>query len=1052
MLQRGLYEQLLFRALSEQIEKSQDTIISHTQALDRAEASKMIAGYLSGIIEKSLSNVDDASIEQESVGRQIEIANKIVSLLEKETGIENLLDLGVDERARVLYSITNRVAAALAADENRPIIKPESSIALSSLFTGAVHEPSLYTEFNKEIASCDGIDMLVSFIKWSGLRLLYDALSEFTLNGGRVRIITTSYMGATDIKAIEKLSELPHVEMKVSYDTKRTRLHAKTYIFYRDTGFTTAYVGSSNLSNAAISSGLEWNVKITAKDLPESIRKMQATFDSYWNSADFEPYSSSDRERLHQALSEEQHSGSLDNFAFHFSIKPYQYQQEILDQLNAERVIRSHYKNLIVAATGTGKTVISAFDYKRFAQSRHGKKSRLLFIAHREEILKQSISCFRGVLGDANFGELFVGAYRPERFDHLFMSIQTFNTQRWQEKTPYDYYDYIIVDEFHHAAAVSYQPLFSHYHPIILLGLTATPERLDGKDVTEYFDNRIAAEIRLPEAIERKLLSPFQYFGVTDEVDLSRIAWTKGGYDKKALTKIYALDTAIAIRRAQSILINLQKYVTSMLDVKGLGFCVSVEHSVFMAHFFTQQGVPSISLHANSPQDERAAAKQRLVSGDIKMIFVVDLYNEGVDIPQINTVMLLRPTESLTVFLQQLGRGLRLSDNKDCLTVLDFIGQAHKKYRFEEKFAALLNNTAKNVEHEIKHDFPSLPKGCFIRLERIARDYVLNNIKGSFSYQSSFIYRIASFEEDTGLLLSLSSFLDYYHLDPRVIYSRNSFARMCVIAGVRPDFSEPAEQAMDFGFKQFAHINSRRFIKFVSELVDRLDHTDWKEMLPLEQAMFRMFYMSIWQTAPELHPGEDVKNNLQSLIDSPVLLGELKDLLLHNFSRIDFIDEEIRQIPVCPLDLHCQYSKNQLLVGLGYIKAHNIREGVKWLEEKGTDVFLITLNKSEKEYSPTTMYDDYSINEWLFHWQSQSTTSECSTAGRRYQQHGHAQHKVLLFVREFKQECNMTAPYTLLGTASYVQHEGSRPMSITYKLHRPIPAKFLKKTNKLLIG
>lgn len=1053
MLHQGLYEQLIYHALNDQLEKSKDTIVSYTQALDKAEASKVIAKYLAEVIEQSLNDVAEVSDEDEMIARQINVANKIVSLINQETGIEDYLELGVDEQAKVLYSVKNRINTALAIDERHPIIKPESSIAISSLFTGAVHEPTLYSEFNKEIASCDEIDMLVSFIKWSGLRLIYDALSEFTQNGGRVRIITTSYMGATDIKAIDKLNELQNVELKVSYDTKRTRLHAKTYIFYRNTGFTTAYVGSSNLSNAAISSGLEWNVKITAKDLPESIQKMRATFESYWNSADFETYSTDDRKRLYSALTEEQHTGNLDSYAFHFAIKPYQYQQEILDQLDAERKIRNHYKNLIVAATGTGKTVISAFDYKRFAESRRGQKSRLLFIAHREEILKQSLSCFRGVLGDANFGELFVGTYRPENFDHLFMSIQTFNSQNWQEKTTSDFYDYIIVDEFHRAAAASYQPLFNHYRPIILLGLTATPERLDGKDVKEYFDNRIAAEIRLPEAIERKLLSPFQYFGVTDEVDLSSIAWSKGGYDVNALTNVFALDTAIATKRAQSVLRNLDKYSTSINQVIGLGFCVSIEHAKFMERYFNDQGVPAISLHTGSPHDERVQAKQRLVSGEIKMIFVVDLYNEGVDIPEVNTVMLLRPTESLTIFLQQLGRGLRLSDNKECLTVLDFIGQAHKKYRFEDKFAALLNNTTKNVEKEIKNNFPSLPKGCYIHLERIAKKYVLDNISHSLFTQNSLIDHITSFKEDTGRVLSLTNFLEYYHLDPRIMYCRNSFSRLCVMARMREDFSEPIEQVMNYGFKQFAFINSRRFISFVINLLDRINALNWKPMSPLELAMFRMFYISIWQVAPDLHAPEEVDRNLRTLAESPVMLAELKELLSYNLSKIDFVDEELNQLGDCPLDLYCRYSKNQLLVGLGYINAHKlVQVGVIWLKEQGIDVFLNTLNKTEKEYSSTTMYNDYSINEWLFHWQSQSTTTDISPTGRRYQQHGLGQHKVLLFVREFKQEFNLTAPFTLLGTASYVHHEGSKPMSITYKLDRPIPARFIKKTNKLLIG
>ena len=1052
MLHPGLYEQVINNTLNSELSEVPE-VRKSTAPIDTAEASKVLAQYLTDVVQKGLENAQDNG---GGIEAQIQLANEIVSTIQTTTHEPNFALLGVDQRAEQLLALLRDNDPRLAAGKSaKEMVRPETSIAQSSLFTGAIHEPQMYTELKKEIVSADRIDMLVSFIKWSGLRLIMDELRQFTQNGGELRIITTSYMGATDVKAIEELRQLPNTKIKVSYDTKRTRLHAKTYVFYRNTGFTTAYVGSSNLSNAAISSGLEWNVKVTKKDLTETIDKIAATFESYWNSNEFEYYEEGQRERLIRALKAEKYSEINNIDIYTLDILPYSYQQEILDKLEAERTVRGYNRNLVVAATGTGKTVISALDYKRFCRQHPGQPCRLLFVAHREEILKQSMYTFRAVLKDANFGNLFVGSHKADSIDHLFISIQTFNSQDFTTKTDADFYDYIVVDEFHHAAAPTYQKLLVYYQPQILLGLTATPERMDGKNILDYFGGRIAAEIRLPEAIDRKLLCPFQYFGVTDTVDLSSLKWRTGGYDKNELSNLYTFSGLVAERRADLVVNSILKYVTDINEVKGLGFCVSIEHARFMADYFNAHGVPSMALTGDSPDEERNAAKQRLVSGEIRFIFVVDIYNEGVDIPEVNTVLFLRPTESLTVFLQQLGRGLRMAENKECLTVLDFIGQANKKYNFEEKFAALLSNTTRSVSREIKEGFLSAPKGCYIQLEKIAARYVLDNICASYDRTSGLVARVASFTEDTGLPLTLGNLLDYYHLDPRAIYSKKlCFGRLCVRAGMVSDFTEPLEETMTRAFMRFSVVDSRRWIRFLLNLLPRLDNTDFAALSPAEQRMLQMFYVTVWGKAAEHWDDESVLDNLYTLSDSPTLLGELQTLLRYQYSRIDFIDEPVDVGFDCPLDLHCTYTRDQLLVALDFLKPATVREGVKWLPDKNLDVLFVTLNKADKDYSPTTMYKDYSINESLFHWQSQSTTAENSATGQRYIHHREKGNRMLLFVREFKTDSRFggAAAYIYLGTVNYVKHDGSRPMNITWKLDCPIPAKFLKRTNKLVVG
>lgn len=1038
MLKTGLYEQVINEALSKEMDASKQ--LYDCREIDKTESPQILSKYLSEIIEKGLSHFPKDNTE-----KRLELTNKIVSVITEATDDKDFNNLRVNQKPEQLFAVANILNNAGAIKQQISMARPETSLVSSSLFTGAGHEPQMMTEIKKEIASADKIDFLVSFIKWSGLVLIYDELKKFTEMGGKLRIITTSYMGATDLKAIIELNKLPNTEIKISYDTERTRLHAKSYIFYRDTGFTTAYVGSSNMSNAAMTSGLEWNLKITAHDQPHTIRKINATFENYWSSTDFSLYTEEDENRLLEALKAEKHISNLEG-DYSFDIRPFFYQQEILDKLSAERQIRNHFKNLVVAATGTGKTVISAFDYKRFKQE--NSHARLLFVAHRKEILKQSIKCFRGVLHDANFGELFFGGTTPNSLDNLFISIETFNSQELDKKTSSDFYDFIIIDEFHHAAAPTYQRLLEYYKPKILLGLTATPERMDGKNVLSYFDNRIAAEIRLPEAIDRKLLCPFHYFGITDEVDLQSVKWSRGGYDKTALSNVYTGNDL----RVILILEQLKKYIADMEKVKGLGFCVSKEHAEYMAQRFNKSNIPSIALTADSDKNERDSAQAKIAAGDLKFIFTVDLYNEGVDIPSINTVMFLRPTESLTVFLQQLGRGLRLCDGKDCLTVLDFIGQAHSKYNFESKFAALLGNTKRKVIDEVKSGFPVLPKGCYIQLEEKAERYILDNIRQAVGTKKAIISKIASFNEETGKCPSIYEFLDYFNLKLDSIYSTGkSFARLCVEAEARENFSEEIEDVVTKALPRLSFMDSRRLIEFIIDFLPKINDYTIADFSEVQKKMWQMLQFTIWQKPYEECGFKDLLEGFRKIANAPTMMNEITDLLMYKYEKIDFIDEPIPVSYECPLDLHCSYTRDQILVALDFMKPRSSREGVKYLEDKKTDVFFVTLNKSDKDYSPTTMYNDYAINDNLFHWQSQSTTSAHSPTGKRYINHHQIGTNVMLFVRENNNTKLGKAPYTFLGLVDFVSSEGSKPMNVIWKLRKPMPAKYLK-TSLVMAG
>lgn len=1049
MLNEGIYEQII----NEKLRRNLNNIDLNDfdvgkEKLDVEEARKMLASYISNVTRKALSYIRDQDRkEDESLLQQIKTCNEIIALLSEKLNEDEFKELRIDEKGEVLTSIYSKINSVRGIKQAE-VIRPVTPISQSSLFTGSKSEPSMLSELKKEIVSADAIDMLVSFIKWSGIRILWEELERFTEKGGKLRIITTSYMEATDYKAIYELSKLSNTEIKISYDTERTRLHAKAYLFRRETGFSTAYIGSSNISNPALTSGLEWNIKVTEKDSFDILKKFNATFESYWNDHEFKTFDNSNKQDiqlLKSALMKTKVREQSEIY-YTFDIYPFYYQKEILEKLQVEREVFGRNKNLVVAATGVGKTVISTFDYKSFCQKKK-RKAKLLFVAHREEILNQSRDTFRAILKDPNFGEMLVGNHETSSLDHLFISIQSFNSKKLYEITTKDFYDYIVVDEFHHAAADSYQKLLNHYQPEILLGLTATPERMDGKDVTTYFDGRIAAEMRLTEAIDQKLLSPFQYFCVSDTVDLSKLRWSRKGYNIKELESVYTANDL----RSNHIIKSIHKYVADIDDVKGLGFCVSIEHAKYMAEYFNKSGIPSISLHGGVNKELRHEAKEKLVSGEIKFIFVVDIYNEGVDIPEVNTILFLRPTESLTVFLQQLGRGLRLSEGKDCLTVLDFVGQAHRNYSFEDKFRALIGKTKHSVKYYVENGFFNLPKGCYIHLEKQAKEYILRNIKHSANNKTNLINKIKYFEQDSGLPLTLHNFLSYYRMSLYDFYGKNgdrSFSRLMVEAGVKENFDCHNEKLITKRIPYLFQINSSSFLKFIIRYIQE------KPILNEEDAlMLNMFYYTFYQDHPEKAGFESIVEGVNAIIDTE-FKQELLDILNYLYESIEILEIDNSFDFPCPLKVHCRYNTAQVMAALGYnneTASPAFREGVKYFKDKDLDIFFITLNKSEKDFSPSTLYNDYAINERLFHWETQSRVSETSQTAKRYINHKKSNHKIALFVREYKMENGITSPFTFLGTADYVRHYGSKPVSFVWRLHKEMPAYLVPRANKSVL-
>ena len=1038
-LRPGLYDRLISDELAAHLAALADPRLWELLPVEAGDSHAALAQYVEHVLAGALGRFRG----EDSADRQRRIVNRLLATLREELGAESVDNAGLADPLR-------RLLVVHPPSEGRLAARPDTPLSRSALLTGTKLDPSLASQLRKEIATADRVDVLCSFIRWSGLRLIISELKDLTsrapARAPRLRVITTSYMGATDPRAVEALAELPNTKVRVSYDTARTRLHAKAYLIHRDTGFGCAYVGSANLSHAALSEGLEWTSKISQYELPHLWQRLVATFEGYWTSDEFDAFTESSRPRLRSAIARERESpqGESDSGPF-FDLHPWPFQQEILDVLAAEREVQGKKSHLVVAATGTGKTMIAAFDYRAWAGTRT-QRPPLLFVAHREEILRQALGTFRAVLRDHNFGELLVGGHQPENQDHLFCSIQSYHSRElW--RLPPDRHEYVVVDEFHHAAAPSYVRLLDHLRPRVLLGLTATPERSDALDVYRWFGGEASAQIRLPDAINRRLLCPFHYFGVSDCVDLDGLRWQRGGYRIEDLDDAYTGNDG----RAGLVLNKVREYVLDSTRARMLGFCVSKAHAAFMARFFAERGIPACALTDESPDDERRQVRDRLRRRDVNIIFVVDLYNEGVDIPEVDTVLFLRPTESITVYLQQLGRGLRLHSDKECLTVLDFIGAQHREFRFAPRFRALSAEPGKRLDREIEAGFPHLPPGCSMRLERVAQQTILRHVRDTLALRRPRVVEdIRQLAALLGRPPTLTEALDTLDATLMDLLKRGLWSRLLCDAGQSAPFAEPDEERLADGVRRMAHMDDPQLLRFLLAYLQSARNVG--DLDELDQRRLSLLHVSLWGVDGKgwsLAQAEaKLRQNPTALRDLCTVLGSL---LAHTRTRT----HEVLPDLAGPLAIHASYTRDEALVGLGHwtlTSRPDFREGVLHLPGPRADAFFVTLNKTLEDYSTTTMYEDYAISESLFHWQSQSITSADSATGQRYIRHREQGYTPLLFVRENKQLVpGFAAPYSFLGPAEYVSHEGSRPISVVWRLRYPMPARLLRTTARQLV-
>ncbi|MDV3136828.1 DUF3427 domain-containing protein, partial [Mycobacterium sp. 29Ha] len=503
-------------------------------------------------------------------------------------------------------------------------------------------------------------------------------------------------------------------------------------------------------------------------------------------------------------------------------------------------------------------------------------------------------------------------------------------------------------------------------------------------------------------------------------------------YDLSALNSLYTGNDA----RTRIVIKELRDKVSDIGAMRALGFCVRVDHARYMAQRFVEAGIPAKAVSAETSATDRRDTLQLLRNREINIVFAVDLFNEGLDIPEVDTVLFLRPTESATVFLQQLGRGLRLTRGKTVLTALDFVGHQRREFRFDQRFRAMTGVGGKALQRQVEEGFPFLPSGSQIILDRVAQTLVLENIRQQVAPRwAALVSEVCSHPDDR-----LASYLDAHGRALEDILRNNrSWTTLCRDAGKIANETGARETDLVKRVRAVAHVDDRhRWATYKSILDGRIDAAS-----PAEQRLAEMLFFSLF---PNGGGFDRIASGLEVLPNEPVAeeMRQVVDIAFDTARRTTYnLGSLLPGLEDVPLEVHATYSREEILAALGFASMQRtpstMREGVAWCPDVNADAFLITLRKSDRDYSPTTMYRDFALSPDLFHWESQSTTSEASPTGQRYIHHRERGSHILLFVREAKTNALGASPYIFLGPANYVSHEGDRPMAITWRLHKSMP-------------
>lgn len=865
------------------------------------------------------------------------------------------------------------------------------------LTTGA--EDPLLPLIAEGIDQADSVDLAIAFAMESGVRLIEPWLRDLLNRGGQLRIVVGDYMDVTEPSALRRLSDLDGASVFV-FETGTGSFHPKAWLFRAAHHRGAAIVGSSNLSQTALTTGVEWNLhsESAADAVDTAFHALLANPKTRPLTEDWiEAYS---RRRRSAPLTELARSIVSDE-PLAPAATPHKIQQAALTALRNTRTLGSR-AGLVVLATGLGKTWLAAFDSLPF--------KRVLFVAHREEILTQAMSSFRRIRPEAHFGRLD-GISKDIHAEILFASIQTIGRKEHLRRFTADAFDYIVIDEFHHAAAARYRTLLDHFTPQFLLGLTATPDRSDGADLLPLCGDNLVYHCDLFEGIEEGLLSPFSYFGVPDAVDYAQIPWRSSQFDPTALEAALATEARAANALEQFYLHR---------EGPAIGFCCSVRHAEFMRDYFTARGLQAVAVHSGPTSAPRATSLERLGRGDIDILFAVDMFNEGVDVPHIGTVMMLRPTESVIIWLQQLGRGLRKIEGK-LLRVIDYIGN-HRI--FLTKLRALLGAGPedRSLRHKLEQAIGgslTLPPGCSVTYEleviHILRD----------------LLRPKSDMED----------LEAQYNDFRMRQ------------GVRPTAAEIA--AMGFDPSKNGHGSWFDFVRDMGDRVDTGAFTSVQSLLrDIENnanlpapAIAALQSLNPYQPATE--EGLDFwtshpllrRHGGHLILVRPDPQGHAAQMVIElaDWRAMTGRSTQLNEMPA-PTSLNgpqlwVEYLREYIPPLFGTVfNPGNWNSGIVRV---GQDLILLTTLK-KGSLATGTHYQDQFLSPQRMQWQSQTQTRRESDIGRILSGQTVGAH-IHLFVRSGKLRNGKAAPFLYCGTPRFVSWEGEKPITVQWQLEQEVP-------------